>query len=81
MGGPPVAEPGVFETTVRIDMPRPTKAFHRQRVSAAAAWSRGEKKEAYKLWEAAAASLKEHRAKKHNNKKPPEEADSTDTPG
>lgn len=50
-------------------MPRPTKAFHRQRVNAAAAWKRGEKTEAYKLWEAAASSLKEHAEKKRNKKK------------
>ena len=50
-------------------MPRPTKAFHRQRTGAAAAWKRGEKKEAYKLWEAAAASLKQHAEKKRNKKK------------
>ena len=47
-------------------MPRPTKAFRRQQINAAIAWKRGERKEAYKLWEEAAASLKQHRAKKHN---------------
>ena len=50
-------------------MPRPTKAFHRQRLLAAAAWKRGEKKEAYTLWEKAAAGQKEHREKKCNKKK------------
>ena len=50
-------------------MPRPTKAFRRQRLNAAIAWKRGDRKEAYKLWEAAAASLKEKRAKKHNKNK------------
>ena len=50
-------------------MPRPTKAFHRQRVAAAAAWKHGDKKEAYKLWEGAASSLKEHREKKRYKKK------------
>lgn len=59
-------------------MPRPTKAFRRQKVNAALAWRRGEKKEAYKLWEAAAASLKEHQAKKHNKNKPAEGTDSTE---
>ncbi len=59
-------------------MPRPTKAFRRQKVNAALAWKRGDKKEAYKLWETAAASLKEHRAKKHNKNKPAESADSTE---
>ena len=50
-------------------MPRPTKMFHRQRLNAAAAWKRGDKKEAHKLWEEAAAGQKEHRVKKHNKKK------------
>jgi uncharacterized protein YeaO (DUF488 family) len=49
-------------------MPRPTKAFKRQRVNAAEAWKRGEKKEAYDLWAKAAAGLKEHRQKKTNKK-------------
>ena len=49
-------------------MPRPTKAFRRQRVNATIAWRRGEKVEAYKLWEAAAASSKAHLAKKKNKK-------------
>ena len=43
--------------------------FHRQRLNASAAWKRGDKKEAHKLWEEAAAGQKEHRAKKHNKKK------------
>ena len=55
-------------------MPRPTKALHQKRLQAAVAWKRGEKKDAYKLWEDAAASLKEHRAKKHNKKKGEAEA-------
>ncbi len=45
-------------------MPRPTKTFRRQKINAAIAWKRGDKKEAYRLWEEAAAGLKEHRAKK-----------------
>ncbi len=49
-------------------MPRPTKAFKRQRVNAAEAWKRGEKKEAYDLWAKASKSLKEHHAKKVNKK-------------
>lgn len=49
-------------------MPRPTKAFKRQRVNAAAAWKRGERKEAYDLWEKAAKGMKEHLAKKRNKK-------------
>ena len=55
------------------DMPRPTKALRRIRLNAAAAWKRGEHKEAYALWEKAAAGLKDHQAKKRNKKKPVEE--------
>ncbi len=57
-------------------MPRPTKTFRRQRLSAAAAWKRGDKKEAYQLWEKAAAGLKEHREKKRNKNKPAEAGES-----
>jgi hypothetical protein len=54
-------------------MPRPTKAFRRQKVNAAAAYKRGDRKEAYKLWEQAAKSLKEVRsAKKKRHQKQPE---------
>lgn len=49
-------------------MPRPTKAFKRQRANAAAAWKKGERKEAYELWAKAAAGLKEHQSKKKKNK-------------
>ncbi len=49
-------------------MPRPTKAFKRQRLNAAEAWKRGEKKEAYDLWAKASNSLKEHHEKKVNKK-------------
>lgn len=62
-------------------MPRPTKALRRQKINAAAAWKRGDKKEAYKLWEEAAASLKEHRAKKHDKKKPAEGGESSEAAG
>ncbi len=59
----------------KIDsMPRPTKAFRRQKINAAAAWKRGETKDAYKLWEEAAASMKAHREKKRNKKKKAAEA-------
>lgn len=54
-------------------MPRPTKAFKRQRVNAAEAWKRGEKKEAYDLWAKAAQGLKEHQAKKKNKNKAAQE--------
>lgn len=55
-------------------MPRPTKAFRRMKINAAIAYKRGEKKEAYKLWEKAAAGMKEHREKKQNKNKPAEVA-------
>ncbi len=51
-------------------MPRPTKAFKRQKINAAAAWKKGERKEAYELWEKAAKGMKEHLAKKKNKNKP-----------
>ena len=51
-------------------MPRPTKAFKRQKLNAAAAWKKGERKEAYELWEKAAKGMHEHRAKKRNKNKP-----------
>ena len=54
-------------------MPRPTKTFRRMKINAAAAWKRGDRKEAYELWEKAAAGLKEHREKKHNKNKPPDQ--------
>ena len=44
------------------------------RLSAAAAWKRGDKTEAYKLWEKAATGQKEHHAKKNNKNKPEEAA-------
>ncbi len=56
-------------------MPRPTKTFRQKRLNASAAWKRGEKKEAHKLWEEAAKSLKEHRAKKHQKTKAAEEGE------
>lgn len=55
-------------------MPRPTKAFKRQKVNAAAAWKKGERKEAYALWEKAAKGMQEHLAKKKNKKKPTADA-------
>jgi hypothetical protein len=50
-------------------MPRPTKAFRRQKINAAIAYKRGDKAEAYKLWEKAAASTKQHGYKKRNKNK------------
>ncbi len=52
--------------------------FRRQRLNAAAAWKRGDKKEAYQLWEKAAAALKEHREKKRNKNKPTEGGESAE---
>ena len=50
-------------------MPRPNKTFRRQKINAAIAYKRGERKEAYELWEKAAAGLKELREKKRNKSK------------
>lgn len=55
-------------------MPRPTKAFKRQKINAAAAWKKGERKEAYVLWEKAAKGMQEHLAKKKNKNKPAADA-------
>ena len=62
-------------------MPRPTKAFRRQQINAAIAWKRGERTDAYKLWEEAAASLKQHRAKKHNKNKAAGESEAGEAAG
>ncbi len=62
-------------------MPRPTKVFRRQKINAAVAWKRGDKQEAYKLWEQAAAGLKEHRAKKRNKNKSAEGTEAAETTG
>lgn len=53
-------------------MPRPTKTFRRMKIQAAAAYKRGEKTEAYKLWQKAAVGMKEYREKKINKNKPTE---------
>ena len=55
-------------------MPRPTKTFRRQKINAAIAYKRGDRVEAYKLWEQAAAGYKEHIEKKRTKNKPAEEA-------
>lgn len=47
------------------------------KIQAAISYKRGEKKEAYKLWEKAAAGIKEHRAKKHNKNKTADESAAT----
>lgn len=54
-------------------MPRPTKAFRRQKVNAAAAFKKGNRAEAYKLWEEAAKSYRA-RLEKKRTKKPAGEA-------
>lgn len=50
------------------NMPRANKAVKRQRESAAQAYKKGNKEEAYKLWGAAAKTQKELRDKKRNKK-------------
>ena len=61
-------------------MPRPNKAFRRQKINAAIAWKRGDKKEAYKLWEQAAKGTKEHRAAKHHKNKVAETTEESGEP-
>ena len=58
-------------------MPRPNKALRRMKVQAATAWKRGEKKEAYELWEKAAAGIKERYQKKFRK---PKAEESTEEP-
>lgn len=50
-------------------MPRPMKAFKRQKLNAAAAWKKGERKEAYELWAKAAQGRADHLSKKRNKNK------------
>jgi hypothetical protein len=45
------------------------KAFKRIKLNAAAAWKKGERKEAYDLWAKAAQSRAAHRDKKKNKNK------------
>ena len=64
-------------------MPRPNKAMRRHKINAAIAYKRGDRKEAYKLWQKAAVGLREMREKKRTRHlaKPVEEAaESTDQP-
>jgi len=49
-------------------MPRPAKTFRRQKINAALAYKRGDREEAYKLWDKAAAGRREHVAKKRGKK-------------
>ena len=54
-------------------MPRPNKALRRHKINAAIAYKRGDRKEAYELWEKAATGTKELREKKRNKNKPEED--------
>ena len=49
-------------------MPRPNKAFRRNKINAAIAYKRGDRKEAYTLWAKASAGIAELREKKQNKK-------------
>lgn len=61
-------------------MPRPTKAFRRMKVNAALEYKRGNRTEAYKMWEKAAAQLKEVRqAKRVRHQKKDEPATEAST--
>ena len=51
-------------------VPRPTKAFRRHKINASLAYKRGDRAEAYKLWQKASDGLKEFQAKKRNKNKP-----------
>jgi len=61
-------------------MPRPNKSLRRIKIQAAAAYKRGERKEAYALWQKAAAGVKDHREKKRHKNKPAENAAETPAP-
>jgi hypothetical protein len=50
-------------------MPRPTKAVRRQLINAAAEYKKGNRKEAYELWQKAANTRKERLAGKRNKNK------------
>ena len=59
----------------RHKMPRPNKATRRQKINAAIAYKRGDRKEAYKLWQKASDTLREMRQKKRTrHQAKPEEA-------
>ena len=58
-------------------MPRPNKTMRRQKMNAAIAYKRGDRKEAYTLWQKASTSLKELRQNKRTrHAAKPEEATS-----
>ena len=61
-------------------MPRPNKALRRQKINAAIAYKRGDRKEAYQAWEKAATGLKEMRQAKRTRKQAkPDSAESSDS--
>ena len=55
-------------------MPRPSKTIRRQIVNAGIEYKKGNRKEAYEIWEKAAAARKEAFKAKHNKKKAAAEA-------
>jgi len=55
-------------------MPRPAKTSNRQRINASIEFKKGNKKEAYALWQKAADARKERRDAKRNKKKRAAEA-------
>lgn len=61
-------------------MPRPNKALRRQKINAAAAWKRGDRKEAYQLWKKASDALREMREKKRTRHQQKEEPAATEAP-
>ncbi|MCH7720445.1 MAG: hypothetical protein IH988_05570 [Planctomycetes bacterium] len=61
-------------------MPRPNKAIRRQKINAAIAWKRGDRKEAWTLWDKADKARKELQAKKLPKKPEPEAETETSKP-
>lgn len=51
-------------------MPRPTKAYRRQKVNAAKEWAKGNKAEARKLWKTASDALRTKRTAKRTRHAP-----------
>ena len=64
-----------------IELPRPNKAVHRQKVEASLEWKKGNREEAQKLWLEADKARKELQAKKHNKKKPAEAEGESESAG
>lgn len=61
-------------------MPRPNKAVRRQKINAAIAWKKGDRKEAWTLWDKADKARKELQAKKLPKKPEPEAEAETSAP-